>query len=97
MSKPQYNKTVSGMYTTKKGGFVSLKIDERTAEALQAAAASIGGKLLIKITSAESKAKFKNPDTAPDAFLEIMSSDSVAQFEKDNPRQKHSAKEVVGL
>ena len=91
MSEKQYNKTLSALWETKSGNALSMAIDARSYDQIRAALESveIGGKLILKKLSDDTRGKFKNPETAPHYFLEYISKDSVAEFEAKNPRQRN--------
>lgn len=93
MSKNEYNKTVTALWTTKSGNYLSMKIDQRTYDQIQEFAKSVevGGKLIVKNLADETREKFKGgTEKAPHAFLEYMSANSVANYEANNPRQRNN-------
>lgn len=94
MSKSKtYNKTIAALWDTKKGNSLSMRIDERTYQQIQEFARSveIGGKLIVKRLSDETREKFKGgTEKAPNSFLEYISAESVASYEAENPRQRNN-------
>lgn len=80
----EFNPTFVGLYTSKAGNsLISQKVDPLSYDRAQKAwdKVEIGGKFIVRKLSDESRAKFRNPETAPDYFLEFMSADSVRDFE----------------
>lgn len=76
----KYPITVVGLYATSGNNSRSAKLNQETADkACAAIQAAVGGKLAVKHLSAETKAKFKNQDTAPDYFLEAVTPDLLAE------------------
>jgi hypothetical protein len=93
MSNKNYNKTIAALWTTKNGNFLSMEVDQRTYDQIQEFAKSveIGSKLIVKRLSDETREKFKGgTGKAPNAFLEMMSAASVAEYKANNPRQRNN-------
>lgn len=83
----KFNKTIASVWATKAGNAMSMKLDARGLASLKEALESVteGSKIMVKYLSDDTKGKFKNPDKAPDAFIEIISAEDVAQYEASRP------------
>jgi hypothetical protein len=73
----KYNLTLAGVWEVgKQGNLMSMVVDSRTLEALKQV--KEGGKIFIRHTS--EGLKMEKGEKFPDAFVEYMSAESVAEF-----------------
>lgn len=87
----KFNTTVTALWGTKTGNQMSMKIDAKAFDQIRAALeeVEIGGRLMVKKVSEETRQKFRNPDNAPEYFLEYMSKQQVEEWEAKNPRNRN--------
>lgn len=78
--KKKYNLTVSPLWNTAGGNFVSLEITDEIFDNLQRVAK--GGKLFVKTT----KPEYRKNENSPHAYLEFMDADSVREFRAKQER-----------
>lgn len=101
MARPQsnkkYNKALAALYRTREGGYLSMEIDTRSYDAFKEAAQAleVGGKIIVKVLAEDSRAKFKNPETAPHAFLELISKDNVASYKAKRHKATTESDDVL--
>ena len=83
MSEKKYNTSMIGLYKKKSGNYMSLTLDIRNIDQIMSALKDlkVGGKIMLRHLTDEHKAKFRNPKGAPDAFIDIISPESVAEYE----------------
>ena len=87
MSNPKYNESIAGLYKTNSGNFLSMKVDARTLAQLQKV--EIGSKLLFRVFTGQKKTR-----TFPDAFIEIQSKESVAEFDAKREAEREARNEA---
>lgn len=79
-----YNVSVSALWETRNGNMLSMKIDARALDKIRAALeqVEVGGKLIVKRLSEDSRSKFQSTDRAPHFFLEYITKEQVAEYER---------------
>lgn len=76
----KYNLTLFPVWRNKfSGAFTSMKVDARMLDSLQQV--SLGGKIMFKELTEESRSKFPDPERAPHAFVEYLTPEKVSEFD----------------
>lgn len=80
-NEKKYPLTIIGLYKTATEGNSRSAVltQERADQACAAIQAAVGGKISVKRLSLDSRAKFKNQETAPDYFLEAVTPEILAE------------------
>lgn len=90
MNQTKKNTSMLALFTQRTGNLMSMEVDDRAYNQLRAAFEEIkpGCKLMVRFLPQETREKFKNPDSAPNAFLDILSVESVAEYKAGLQKRK---------
>ena len=76
-TEKKYNQTLGGLWETKTGNLMSMKVDARMLDAIQGV--RLGSKLFIKYLPED-----RRKEKSPHAYFEVVSPEDVAEFEANN-------------